>query len=264
MADCASSGFWSASQMPEGLLIALAGVLAGAMNAIAGGGSFVSLPALIAAGVPPVSANATSTVALLPGSVASAWVYRRDLAPIGAAAPRAMLVVTLAGGLVGSALLLALPGSTFEAVLPWLLLLATVTLAAGPALARWLARRSIRTGAATLLTAQFALGIYGGYFGGAVGIMMMAAWSLLGGTDFKAFQPARTILVSAANAVAVAVFAFAGVVRWTEALLLGAGAVLGGYGGALVARWLPGGLLRTATVLLCAVVTLLFFLRSGG
>ena len=238
----------------------IAGVLSSAMNAIAGGGSFVSLPALIAAGAPPLSANATSTVALLPGSLASAWVYRRDLAPIGPASPRSMLGVTLAGGLAGSGLLLATPGSAFETALPWLLLMATLALAAGPAVSRWLAKHRMTAGGATLLTVQFALGVYGGYFGGAVGIMMMAAWSLLAGADLKAFQPARVILVSAANTVAVCVFAVSGVVHWREALLLGAGALAGGYCGALIARRLPVGVLRVVTVTACAAVTLLFFL----
>jgi uncharacterized membrane protein YfcA len=247
--------------MIAGLLIFLAGVGAGAVNAIAGGGSFVSLPALIAAGAPPVVANATSTVALLPGGLASAWVYRRDLGQIGAASPRAMVVVTLVGGLVGAALLLAMPSSAFDAVLPWLLLGATIMLAAGPSLARWLADHQLTAGASALLSAQFALGVYGGYFGGAAGIMMMAAWSLLGGSNFKAFHPNRTVMVSAANATAVAVFAIAGVVRWKEALLLGAGAVIGGYSGALVARLLPTRLLRVATIVFCAGVTLVFFLR---
>lgn len=247
--------------MVEALLIALAGALAGAMNAMAGGGSFVSLPALMAAGVPPVAANATSTVALLPGSLASAVVYRRDLAPIGAS-PWAMLAVTVAGGAAGGLLLLTLPGAAFEAALPWLLLLATLALAFGPMLARQLARRRIRSGPVTLLAVQFGLGVYGGYFGGAVGLMMMAAWSLLSEAEFRAFQPARVILVSAANAMAVAVFAVAGVVRWPEALALGAGAVAGGYAGAFAARRLPVPLLRAATVLFCAGVTLLFFLKG--
>lgn len=247
--------------MVEALLIALAGALAGAMNAIAGGGSFVSLPALIATGLPPVIANATSTLALVPGSLASAWVYRKDLAPIGAASQKAMLAVTVAGGIVGSVLLLAMPSSSFEAALPWLLLGATITLAVGPSLSRWLARRRLKAGAATLLAVQFALGVYGGYFGGAVGIMMMAAWSLLVEADFRRFQPARTILVSAANAMAAVVFACAGAVRWPEALALAAGAVLGGYGGGVVARRLPAGLLRAVTLLLCGVVTLMFFLK---
>jgi uncharacterized membrane protein YfcA len=249
--------------MAETLLIALAGVLAGAMNAIAGGGSFVSLPALIAAGAPPVAANASSTVALLPGSLASAWVYRSDLAPIGGASHKAMLAVTVAGGAAGAGLLLLMPGSAFEAALPWLLLAATLTLAAGPRLARQLARRRMKAGPATLLAVQFALGVYGGYFGGAVGIMMMAAWSLLVEADFRAFQPARTILVSAANTLAALVFAFAGAVRWSEALALAAGAAAGGYGGGVVARRLPAPLLRAATLLLCATVTLLFFLKAA-
>jgi uncharacterized membrane protein YfcA len=242
--------------------LAIAGVLAGAMNALAGGVSFVSLPALIAAGAPSVGANATSTVALLPGSLASAWVYRRDGSAIGEVPPRALVAVTVAGARVGSILLLATPSSAFDDVLPWLLLAATLSLAGGPALSRWFARRRVTVGPTPLLAAQFGLGIYGGYFGGAVGIMMMAAWSLLADADLKRVQSARTLLVSAANAVAVAVFVLAGVVRWRDALVLGAGALVGGYLGAHLARWLPATLLRAATVLLCAAVTVLFFRRA--
>jgi uncharacterized membrane protein YfcA len=246
-------------------LVALAGVLSGAMNAIAGGGSFVSLPALIAAGLPSVAANATSTVALLPGGLASVWVYRRGLEPVGAASLPAMAVATLAGAVLGSLLLLSTPSHAFDDVLPWLLLAATVTLAGGPALSRRLAHR--RAGApphpAPLLAAQFGLGIYGGYFGGAVGIMMMAAWSLLAdAVDLRRLQSARTLLVCAANAVAVAIFAVSGVVGWAEALALGAGGLAGGYAGARIASRLPARWLRAATIALCGAVTLLFFLRS--
>ena len=115
----------------EGLLLAGAGLLAGAMNALAGGGSFVSLPALIAVGVPSVAANASSTVALYPGGLASAWVYRTGLGDICGVSAKAMLAVTLVGGLAGSLLLLLTPSDAFDLVLPWLLLVATLALAFG-------------------------------------------------------------------------------------------------------------------------------------
>ena len=113
------------------LLLAAAGLVAGAMNALAGGGSFVSLPALIAAGVPSVQANASSTVALFPGGIASVWGYREGLGPVAAVSLRHLLIATLLGGLIGSVLLLATPTTTFNFVLPWLLLLATLTLGFG-------------------------------------------------------------------------------------------------------------------------------------
>jgi uncharacterized membrane protein YfcA len=248
--------------MHELLLVAAAGVIAGAMNALAGGGSFVTLPALIALGLPSVVANATSTVALLPGSLASAWVFRRDFTPFATASLKQMASVTLVGGLVGSLLLVMTPSTAFDDVLPWLLLVATVAIAAGPAISRWLAHHSLSVGASVLLACQLVLGVYIGYFGGAGGIMMMAVWSLLADTDLRRLHSARTLLACVGNSVAVVVFVVAGAVRWPQAIALGLGAVAGGFGGAHVARWLPTRALRFATVALCICVTVLFFARS--
>ena len=118
-----------------------AGLIAGAMNALAGGGSFVSLPALIAAGVPSVQANASSTVALFPGGAASVWAYRDGLSPVGPASLRALLIATLAGGAIGGLLLLSKPSQAFDVILPWLLLMASVTLAFGRRAGEWLRKR---------------------------------------------------------------------------------------------------------------------------
>ncbi|MFN3511896.1 MAG: sulfite exporter TauE/SafE family protein [Phenylobacterium sp.] len=231
------------------------------MNALAGGGSFVSMPALIAAGLPSVAANATSTAALFPGGLASAWVYRGGARPLplpGASFP-VLVAATVVGGLVGGLLLLWTPSSTFDQVLPWLLLAATAMLAAGPRIAPRLAGLAGRP--AVLVVLQFGLGVYGGYFGGAVGIMMMAAWRMLTGAEVQALQGARTLMVTAANAVAVATFIVAGAVAWPFALALGAGALAGGYAGAHVGRRLSAPVIKWATVALCAGVTVLFFLR---
>jgi uncharacterized protein len=249
--------------MPDALLLALAGLLAGSMNALAGGGSFVTLPALIAAGVPSVAANASSTVALYPGGAASALVYRNGLAPVCGVPATRMLGVTLAGGLAGALLLLWTPTSLFDQVLPWLLLTATLMLAAGPRLgaalrARWPA------GAAAVLAVQFALGLYGGYFGGAVGLMMIAAWSLIAGADIKALNPARTLMVTATNTTAVLCFIAAGAVHWAATLLVGTGALAGGYLGARLGKRLPPGVVRAATLLIAVGMTAAFFVRAHG
>jgi len=238
-----------------------AGVVAGAMNALAGGGSFVSLPALIAAGVPPVLANTSSTVALFPGGLASAWAYRDGLGPVGAVPLRALLAATLCGGLVGAVLLLRTPSAAFAFVLPWLLLVASVALAFGRRIgaalrARW------RIHGHAVLAVQFALGVYGGYFGGAVGIMMMAAWGLLDSRDLKHLNAPRTLLVSATNAVAVLAFVAAGAVRWPETLAMLAGAIIGGYGGARVGRWASPGAVRAVTLCATAGITLAFFVKT--
>ncbi len=153
------------------------------------------------------------------------------------------------------------PGALFDRVLPWLLLTATLTLAFGPRLGPLL-RARVRLGVVSVLAVQFLLGIYGGYFGGAVGLMMMAAWSLLDGADVKTLNPARTLMVTAANTVAVLCFIIAGAVRWPESLALAAGAIAGGYGGARLGRRLPAKVVRIATLLVAAGMTLAFFVRA--
>ncbi len=249
--------------MDQAFLLLGAGLAAGAMNALAGGGSFVTLPAFIVAGAPSVSANASSTVALYPGGLASAWVYRAGLAGVCGVPLKPTLAVTLLGGFLGALLLLWTPNAAFDQVLPWLLLLATLTLAAGPRLARFVHMR-FRGGLPFVLFVQLLLGIYGGYFGGAVGLMMMAAWSLLGNADLKALNPPRTLLVSAANTVAVVCFALAGAVDWVAATLVAGGALLGGYSGAHLGKRLPSSLVRAATLLVATAMTIAFFLRAYG
>jgi len=242
-------------------VVAAAGLIAGMMNALAGGGSFVTLPALIAAGVPSVNANTSSTVALFPGQLMSAWTYRDGLGPIGSVPLRSLLIATFVGGALGAVLLLRTPIKTFDLVLPWLLAIATVTLALGSRLGELL-RRRWRIGAATVLVVQFCLGIYGGYFGGGVGIMMMAVWSLLSERTLKSFNAPRTLLVSAANIVAVLIFIAAQSVRWREAVVMLVAATLGGYCGALIGRRAPAGVVRAGTLLVSVSITLAFFARA--
>jgi uncharacterized membrane protein YfcA len=238
-----------------------AGMLAGAMNALAGGGSFVSLPALIAAGVPPVQANTSSTVALFPGGLASAWAYRNGVNTVGAVPLRALLAATLCGGLVGALLLLRTSSAAFTFVLPWLLLVASLALAFGRRIGEAL-RARFHIHAHAVLAVQFGLGIYGGYFGGAVGIMMIAVWGLLDDSDIKRLNAPRTLLVSAANTVAVLAFIVAGAVRWPETLAMLAGAVIGGYGGAHIGKRAPANVIRALTLCATACITLVFFLKT--
>lgn len=253
-------------------LLLTAGFLAGAMNAVAGGGSFLTLPALVLAGLPSVVANASSTVALFPGSLASIWVYRDGIARPGDVLPggvlpgvslAAVLATSLVGGLAGAVLLLATPATIFDRIIPWLLLVATLALAFGPRIGLAL-RRIIQIGAPPLLAVQFLLGIYGGYFGGAVGIMMMAAWSLLGSADLKAMNPAKTLLVAATNTVAVLCFAAAGAVRWPETVAVLLAALTGGYAGAHAGRRLSPRLIRVAVVAITTAITVAFFIRASS
>ncbi|HEX3911894.1 MAG TPA: sulfite exporter TauE/SafE family protein [Steroidobacteraceae bacterium] len=241
--------------------VGAAGLIAGMMNALAGGGSFVTLPALIAAGVPSVNANTSSTVALYPGQLMSTWAYRDGLGPIGAVRLRALVMATFVGGALGALLLLRTPIKTFDVVLPWLLAIATVALTFGARLGELL-RRRWHIGAPAVLGIQFCLGIYGGYFGGGVGIMMMAVWSLLSDRTLKSFNAPRTLLVSAANTVAVVIFIAADAVRWREGLVMLVTAVLGGYCGAHIGRRAPARIVRAGTLLLSVGITLAFFARA--
>ena len=230
------------------------------MNALAGGGSFVSLPALIAVGVPSVQANASSTVALFPGGVASAWAYRDGLGPVGVASLRSLLITTLFGGMIGAVLLLWTPIKTFNFVLPWLLLLALAALSFGRKAGEWL-RCRWRIRPAAVLAIQFGLGVYGGYFGGAVGIMMMALWGLLDRRDLKRLNAPRTLLVSTANIIAVLTFILAHAVHWPETIVMLVSAIIGGYGGAQLGRRASPQLVRAGTLFLTACVTVAFFVQ---
>ncbi len=247
--------------MPPLLLLFGAGLLAGAMNALAGGGSFVTLPALIAAGVPSVQANASSTVALWPGGAASAWTYHTGVRALCGVAIRPMVAVTLAGGLAGSLLLLWTPSSAFDVVLPWLMLLATLALTFGRRIGRAMQGR-LPGQAVLVLLAQFGLGIYGGYFGGAVGLMMMAVWCSLGESDIKLLNGPRTLLVTVANTVALLAFVVAGAVRWPQTLAMLTGGLIGGIAGARLGRVVPAGIIRVMTLCFSVGITVVFFVRA--
>jgi uncharacterized membrane protein YfcA len=247
--------------MSPWVLVGGAGVIAGTMNALAGGGSFVTIPALIAVGVPSVTANTTSTVALFPGQLTSAWTYRDGLGPVGPVPLRSLLLATFLGGVIGALLLLRTPIAAFDLILPWLLAIATVALAFGRRLGEAL-RRRWQVGAPTVLLAQFILGAYGGYFGGGVGIMMMAVWSLLSDRTLKSFNATRTLMICAANTVAVFIFMAAQAVRWPEALAMLAGAIIGGFCGAHIGRRAPAGVVRVGTLAVSVGITLAFFARA--
>lgn len=253
--------------MPELSLVLLAGVAAGALNAMGGGGTFVALPALVAFGLPPVTANAVSRIALVPGALTSAWVYRRELAPVGPASTKALSAISAAGGGLGAGLLLVLPASSFDAAAPWLLAFATVVLAFGRHLSRALGSmlgRPVDMSGRAVLIGQFILAVYGGYFGGAVGILMMALWSVGLGLDAAVSNPMRIMQLAAVFLSATVLFLVV-----SDALsapfLLGAmlvGAVAGGFAGAHLARRLPARLLR-GVILTTAVVTTVLYFRRG-
>jgi len=244
-------------------LIAAAGFAAGGMNAMAGGGSFVTLPALIAAGLRSVTANTSSTVALFPSGVTTAWAYWAG-AGRGSPSPmpiRAMTAVTVVGGLIGSVVLLATPSHAFDRILPWLLLAATLALWLGPRYAEAI-RGRMKSDRAALLGGQFLIGVYGGYFGGAMGIMMLAYWSLIVGGELKAFQAPRTLLNISANVAAVAWFVGARAVDWRAVLIMAPAAVAGAWLGVVAGKRAPPIAIRVATIALAAFVTVAFFVRA--
>lgn len=249
--------------LPTIALAAGAGVLGGAMNALAGGGSFATLPALIALGLPANTANATSNVALLPGAGTSAWAFRNELGPIGGVGLRTLVAITFVGGLAGSTLLALTPSHVFDLVIPWLLLFAFLVIAFGKAAADAL-RRRVAIGRATLMIAQGLLGLYGGYFGGGVGLMTTAIYGLLAGVSPRALFAPRTLMLAVANGAAAIVFIAVGLVAWSACLPMLAGGVFGGWAGAHIGKRLPAGVVRGWTLLVTGVTTGVFFWRAYG
>ncbi len=242
-------------------LAAAAGLVGGAMNALAGGGTFATLPALLAAGLPANVANATSNVALLPGAATSAWAFRDELGPVGGVDVRLLAGITFAGGLVGSALLVVTPSRTFDVIIPWLVLYAFVVLAFGTRVSSWLAAR-VTIGARTLVVCQALLGVYGGYFGGGVGLMTTATYGLLAAISPRAMFAPRTLMLAIANAAAAIVFVAAGMVAWRLCLPVLVGAIVGGWGGAILGKRLPAGWVRAWTLLVTGATTVVFFWRA--
>jgi uncharacterized membrane protein YfcA len=243
-----------------GALLFLAAAVGGALNSVAGGGSFVAFPALLFAGVPPVPANATNTIALWPGSLASAFAYRRELAAVrGALLPLA--IASVVGGLGGSLLLLRTSNATFVQLVPWLLLFATLLFSFGAAISRRLGRGT-RVSMGVAFVAQLAISLYGGYFGGGMGIMMLAVLALLGMTRIHEMNALKNVLGVFINGVAVVAFVAAGAVVWRQGVVMIAGGMAGGYAGASVARRSDPKYVRALVLVIAWGMTAYFFLRT--
>lgn len=233
------------------------------MNALAGGGTFATLPALIALGLPANAANATSNVSLLPGAATSAWAFRDELRPLGGVDVRLLAGITFAGGLLGSVLLVSTPTQVFDLMIPWLLLTAALVIAFGPRAAVAL-HRVVVIGPRTLIVGQALLGIYGGYFGGGVGMMLTATYGLLANITPRALFAPRTLMLAIANAAASIVFVATGLVRWNAGLPMLIGAVFGGWIGAKLGKRLTPGMVRGWTLTVTLLTTLVFFVRAYG
>jgi uncharacterized protein len=243
------------------LILFGAGLAAGVFNAVAGGGTFISMPVLIYAGLPSVAANASSTVALFPGSLASVYAYRRDFEDFDHVPLKQLVIISIIGGFIGAILLLITPSSNFDKIIPWLVLLGAVMFIFGKQVAKLLENR-FKLNKWILLSVQFVLGIYGGYFGGGAGIMMMAAWSMLGLTDIKVINVNKTLLVGAANSIAVVIFIISGEVYWLQTSIMLVATVVGGYVGAAYARKLNQKVLRGLISFLIVLITIFFFYRA--
>lgn len=256
--------------LPQGLqlfTVVLVSAVAGAMNSIAGGGTLLTFPALVGLGISPIVANATSTVALWPGSVSSMWGYRDELEgarkwAIGFALP------SLLGGALGAWLLIRTPASRFAAIVPWLVLSASALFMAQPPIMRWVRRRqaaalshgSIATDHATdadrtsefpsagVLGAQFVLGIYGGYFGAGAGILMLAVLGFMGLSNIHRMNGLKNWGGLCMNFVAAVMFAFSGLVTWPVALSMAVGSVAGGYLASRTAQRVPQKFIRAAVI----------------
>ncbi|MET0429180.1 MAG: sulfite exporter TauE/SafE family protein [Microvirga sp.] len=248
-------------------LLAASGLAAGLVNAIAGGGTFFTFSALVAAGLPPVVANATSAVAVTPANLASTWAYRREL--FGHAGRfLALGLVSLAGGLIGAWILTVTDNVAFRRLVPWLLLFATGLFAMSPrivALARSVARSEghapSRLARATGLAFQFTVAIYGGFFGAGMGIVMLAALAITEGDDFHLVNAAKNLCATLIQLVAVVLFVAAGLVSWPETAVVGAASVLGGTLGVSFGRRLPPKVIRWLVIAIGAGLTIVFFWR---
>jgi uncharacterized protein len=242
-------------------LLGAAAFAAGAINAVAGGGTFLTFPALIVAGITPIAANATSTAAVCPGALASAVAYRRDVAGLGRSFLLALVGISLVGGFIGAMLLLVTPETTFDRLVPWLLLGATVLFAGGRHVAAAV-RARVHVGTTAIFIGQFFIAIYGGYFGGGIGILMLGMMTVAGLTDVNQMNGIKTLLSGCLNAIAVVTFAIAHEIVWRPAALMAVAAIAGGYFGGWAARRVDPSRVRVLVIVIGLMMTAYFFIKK--
>ncbi len=246
--------------LPDILLLTVAAFFAGGINAIAGGGTFLTFPALVFTGVPTIAANATSAVAVFPGYLSGALGFFRELRELPARQIWLLLGVSALGGFIGSVLLLVSSPVIFAVVVPWLLGFATLLFAFGRTVARW-AQRHVDAGGWLANAASLIVCIYGGYFNGGLGIVLLALLSGLGMRDLNLMNGLKNGMSFIVSAASVATFAVAGIVHWPEAALMMVAATIGGYVGARASRRLSPSVIRAAVVIIGAAMTVVFSLR---
>lgn len=246
-------------------MLFVAGMLGGALNAVAGGGSFVAFPALMFVGVPPIPANATNCFSLWVGTTASGGAYRNRFS-LSWRVMVPLILTSVIGGLLGAFLLLRTPAHTFMRVLPWLMLGATLLFAFGKKLTgRQASGLEHDASSAALFGAslfELVVAVYGGYFGGGVGIMNLAMLAALGMTDIHAMNALKVLLGAVINGVAVVAFVAKGAIYWPQGIVMTLGAILGGYCAAHYAQKLPQSWIRSFVLLVGAGMTIYFFVKA--
>jgi len=242
------------------VILFLVAVWAGVQNALAGGGTFLTLPALMFTGMNALAANITSTVALFPGQITSSWGGRSHVAGTGGLSFRALVMISFLGGILGAVLLLVTPSDIFKALVPWLVLFATSVFAYGSFVPRKADRPPVlgKLGAGL---AQFCISVYGGYFGGGIGFLMLAALTAAG-LAIRSANATKNVLAGVMNASAVAIFVFSPQVHWPQAAIACVGAAIGGViGGHMVSR-VNQKVLRVSAVLIGIALTIGLFIRA--
>ena len=255
------------------IILLAAGFLGGLLNAIAGGGSFLTLPALLFAGVSPVAANATGTAALLPGYIASAWRFRRDTGYPSGLGWGDIAVLSALGGSLGAILLVITSDRLFSAIIPWFILFATALFALGPRLMAAGTPAPKQQGKAQMsripprkrwLNALllFLACVYGGYFNGGLGILLLAAFSYMGQQNLHAMNGLKNVVSALLSCIAVFLYAWGGAIAFARLLPLALAALLGGYAGAALAYRIPQQILRACIVLIGGLLAVAFFLQQ--
>jgi len=241
------------------IMIAAAGLFAGVQNALAGGGSFITFPALLLAGLNPLAANMTSTIAMFPSQTTTAYAGRKLAGDVGTLRFRDLFIISIIGGIAGALLLLHTPASFFARLVPWLVLFATSVFAWGSFRRKPLHAASSMPRWALVLV-QTCISIYGGYFGGGIGFLMLAALTIAG-QQVRVATATKNVLAMAMNAAATLIFATSDLISWPAALALCAGGIAGGVCGGWLVHRLPEKIMRGFVVLVGATLTIWMFVR---
>jgi uncharacterized membrane protein YfcA len=241
-------------------------VIAGAINSVAGGGTLISFPTLIAFGISSIQANATNTAALWPGSLSSAYAYSHDIKP-DRKMVMMLLLPSMVGGLLGALALIATPPELFSHIVPFLVLFATVLFASRPVLDRLFKREDAEENVTSVGKAwgflfQLFVATYGGYFGAGIGILMLGSMSIMGFRDIHRMNGLKTILGTLINFIAFLFFAWRGLVIWHLAILMTIGAIVGGYLGARFAKRIDQRFLRAFIIIVGVVVSVYLFFKA--